>query len=103
MSYAIIQLSGQQYKVSQGDQLTVPLLSQEPGAKIEVTDVLMTNDGKKSTIGTPLVSKAKVTLEVLSHQKQPKIRVATYRSKSRYRRVKGHRTATTTVKVTTIA
>jgi large subunit ribosomal protein L21 len=102
MSYAIISLSGKQYKVTEGQEFTVQRLSAYEGETIDITDVLLVNDGKKVKVGQPHVKKSQVSLEVLSHQRGPKLRVATYKSKSRYRRVKGHRDATTTIKVSKI-
>lgn len=101
--YAVIQLQGKQHKVTEGEILVVDKLPEAAGQKIKVTDVLLLNDGKKVTIGTPLVEKAFVSLEVVDQQKGKKIRVATYKSKSRYRRVKGHRQHQTVLKVTKIA
>jgi large subunit ribosomal protein L21 len=102
-SYAVIQLQGKQYKVSEGDQLVVDRLPDEAGNTLKITDVLLVSAGKKLSIGTPLVAKATVTLEVVDHKKGDKIRVATYKSKSRYRRTYGHRQHLTTLTVTKIA
>jgi large subunit ribosomal protein L21 len=67
-----------------------------------VADVLLVTSGDKTTVGTPVVAKASVKLEVLVHEKGEKIRVATFKAKSRYRKVKGHRQALTQVKVVSI-
>ncbi|MDQ3008537.1 MAG: 50S ribosomal protein L21 [bacterium] len=100
--YAIIQLVGKQFKVSVGDTFVVDLLDQEPDAKLTVNDVILTSDGTNSVVGSPLVEKAAVVLKVLNHQRGKKIRVATYKAKSRYRRVKGHRQEQTVVEVLSI-
>lgn len=99
MSYAIIQLQGKQYKVAQGDTLVVDRLPQEEKKNFDVTDVLLVSNGKAVTVGQPTVEKAKVTLSVQSHDKGEKIRVATYKAKSRYRKVRGHRQAQSTLLV----
>ena len=101
-SYAVIQLQGKQHKVSEGDQLVVDRLPDEVGKKLTITDVLFVSTGKKISIGTPLVAKTSVTLEVVDHKKGDKIRVSTYKSKSRYRRTYGHRQHLTELKVTKI-
>lgn len=95
--YAIIQLLGKQHRVTKGDTLVLDRLPQDVKDKFDVTDILLVADGEKITIGQPTVAKAKVTLAVQSHDKAKKIRVATYKAKSRYRRVKGHRQAQSTV------
>lgn len=101
--YAVIQLLGKQYKVATGDELVVDRVPEEAKKKLEVTDVLLVADGDKITVGQPLVAKAKVTLSVVSHDKGDKIRVAKYKAKSRYRKVKGHRQAQSTLKVEKIS
>ena len=102
MKYAVIQLGGKQYKVVEGETLTVNSLEGKEGEKIELSDVLLIADDKKLTIGSPLVKGARITVEVVSHQKGDKIRVAKYKAKSRYRRVKGHRQQETSVKIISI-
>lgn len=102
MKYAIIQLAGKQLRVAEGDQLTVTRLEAKEGEELKISDVLLTADGEKVVVGTPLIDKALVTLKVVSHDKGDKIRVAKYRAKSRYRRVRGFRPSETTVEVVKI-
>ncbi len=102
MSYAIIQLAGKQYKVSPQEKLFVNRLPQAEGEIIAITDVLLVGEGEDTKIGTPLVEGAKVLLKVVDHYRADKIRVAKYKSKSRYRRMKGHRQHETTVVVESI-
>lgn len=102
MSYAIIQLQGKQHRVSVGDQIVVDRLPQEDATKIVVTDVLMTNISDTVTIGSPFVKNASVELEVVRQTKGEKIRVFKYKSKSRYRKTRGHRQAQTLVTVTAL-
>ena len=97
--YAVIQLLGKQHKVTEGETIVVDSVSQEPGKKFDVTDVLLVVDGDKVSVGQPTVEKAKVTLSVVAQGKGEKIRVAKYKSKSRYRKVKGHRQLQSTIKV----
>lgn len=102
MKYAIIQLAGKQLKVSPGEKVTVSRLEAKEGEEVKISDVLMAVDGDKVTVGAPLIDKALVTLKVVSHDKAEKIRVAKYRAKSRYRRVKGFRASETTLEVVSI-
>jgi large subunit ribosomal protein L21 len=101
--YAIIQIAGSQWKVSQGDVLELNRLETEPGSEITVTDVLLTADGDKVSVGAPFVKGSKVTLKVEENFKGDKIRVMTYKAKSRYRKTHGHRQHLTKVTVTKIA
>lgn len=101
--YAIIQLNGKQFKVSEGDKLTLDRLKQPAAKEFTISDVLMIGDEKDQKIGTPLVEKATVKLKVLEHGRSKKLRVAKFRAKSRYRRVYGHRQPQSTIEVVKIA
>lgn len=103
MKYAVISLAGSQHVVSEGETLIVNRLDQEENKNFTIEDVLLVVDGETRSIGTPLVSGAKVTLKVVSHDKGEKIRVATFKAKSRQRKVRGHRQPLTTVEVVSIA
>ena len=100
MSYAIIQITGKQFKVSEGDTITTDRITDKTvGEIMTVNDVLLIADEKSSTVGTPTVSGAEVTLEVVEHAKGEKIRVSKYKSKSKYRKTMGHRQLQTYLKV----
>jgi large subunit ribosomal protein L21 len=102
MSYAIIQIAGKQYKVAPQDKLVLDRQPQAEGDKVIVTDVLLVGEGDATIIGTPLVKGAQVVLTVNEHDRADKIRVFKYKSKSRYRKVRGHRQHQTTVTVESI-
>ncbi len=97
--YAIVKVSGHQYRVSEGDQLEVAKIEAEIGKKVVFPEVLLIVDNDTRLLGTPLVENAKIEAEVISQVKGKKIRVATYKAKSRYRRVKGYRDHLTAVKI----
>ena len=101
--YAIIQLVGKQFKISEGEKITVDRLETEEGKSLDVTDVLLVNDDKSLKIGEPLVKGAKVSLKVLENHKGKKIRVAKFKAKSRYRKVRGHRQHLSTLEVVKIS
>jgi large subunit ribosomal protein L21 len=103
MSYAIIQIAGKQYKVAPQDKLVIDRQETEAGDTITVTDVLLVGEGDAVKIGAPLVSGAKVILKVEDHPRGDKIRVFKYKSKSRYRKTRGHRQHLTTVTEESIA
>ncbi len=89
--FAVIQLAGKQFLVEEGMNLIVPRLKSEEGEKLIIPDVLLVKNDTTTTVGTPTVAGASVTAVLDKQQKADKIRVATYKSKSRYRRVLGHR------------
>lgn len=102
MKSAVIIIAGKQYTVTENEVLSVDHLDIEMGKSVEITEVLLINNDGKITIGQPTVEKAKVKLEVISQDRAPKIRVATYKAKARQRKVHGHKQAMTSVKVVSI-
>lgn len=74
----------------------------EKGQAVVFNEVLLLVDGKKVKIGQPLVKGAKVEAQIVDQVKGKKIRVATFKAKSRYRRVKGFRPLLTRVKILSI-
>jgi len=102
MKYVVVTIAGKQYLVSIGDELMVDRLKEEVGATFSLKrGLLLSVDGEKRMIGTPTVNQA-VTVTVVEHGSGEKIRIATYKAKSRYRRVKGQRPAMTKLKVVAI-
>ena len=89
--YAVIRSGGKQYAVRPGDRLDVEKLDGDVGAEIELTDVLMVADGDDVSVGTPSVSGARVTAEIVEHGKGKKVVVFKYKPKIRYRKRTGHR------------
>jgi len=85
--YAIIKISGHQYKVSEGEELLVDKIK-DPKTTPEV---LLISDGEKLSLGKPTVTGAKVTFKILGEEKGEKIEVIKYRAKSRYRKHTGFR------------
>lgn len=99
MKYAVIQTGGQQLKVIEGETLSVAKLEGKAKAKLVFDKILLVVDDKKVSLGKPLVKGAKVTAELLEQKKDKKIRVAKFKAKSRYRRVRGHRQQITKIKI----
>ena len=100
--YAIISWGGQQYRVAAGEEIDVlGLGDKKEGEKVSFDEVLLVKN-KEVKIGQPLVAKANVEAEVLNQFRGEKVRAATYRAKSRYRRVKGFRPDLTRVKIVSI-
>ena len=89
--YAIIKTGGKQYRVAEGDVITIEKLEATADETVTFDEVLtVVNDGDVK-VGTPLVNGAKVTGTVLEQGKAKKILVFKYKAKSNYRRRQGHR------------
>ena len=89
--YAIVEIAGQQFKVSKNDKLFVNRLSEKEGEKISFENVLLIDDGKKVKVGGPKLSGAKVNAKIISHTKGDKIIVFKKKRRKGYRVKNGHR------------
>jgi large subunit ribosomal protein L21 len=96
--YAIVKIGGSQYKVTEGDELEVDKIEGEKGKTVNLDEVLLLVD-EEIKIGEPLVKGAQIKAKIIEQFKGDKIRVATYKAKSRYRRVKGFRPLLTKIKI----
>jgi len=98
--YAVIKTGGKQYRVTSGDVIIVEKLLGEPGETIEVGQVMMLGEeGKAPTFGTPVVEKAAVFAEVLEQQKGDKVLIFKKKRRHNYRRLKGHRQFETVLRI----
>ncbi len=103
MKYAVIRTGSKQYKVKEGQQISVEKLVGKEGSTIKLEEVLLVVDGENRNVGSPLVKNAFVSAQILAQAKGEKIRVATFKAKSRYRRAKGHRQKLTLLQIEKIA
>ena len=99
--YAVIAHSGQQFRLSEGDEIVLDQINAEAGSTIDIAEVLLIG-GDKVKVGNPTVKGAKVTLEVLGNELGDKRSTFKYRPTRRSRVRKGQRPSYTRVKVTKI-
>lgn len=99
---AVIELSGHQFLVHEGNEFEIDNQDIEVGKKITVSEVLLLEDEGKVSVGQPYVTGSVVELEVLENKKGEKIEVIKYKAKSRYRKHVGYRSSLTKVKVVSI-
>ena len=100
--YAVIKTGGKQYRVSEGDRLRVEKIAGAKGDTIELAEVLMLG-GERVAVGSPLVSGAKVSAEIIGQGLGKKIVVFKMRRRKRYRRKNGHRQPFTELRVKSIS
>ena len=113
VTYAVVKTGGKQYLVKEGMTITVDQLNVEPasvpqkaglrrgkeGKKVELETLLkFDEEGKAFELGQPLL-KEKVSAEVIENVKGDKIRIAKFKAKSRYRKVRGFRARLTKLKI----
>jgi large subunit ribosomal protein L21 len=102
--FAVIQTGGKQYKASVGSVLSIEKIKGEysKGDKLSFDKVLLVDDGKDTTIGTPYINGASVGAEIIEIGRARKVLVMKYKQKSRYLRRNGHRQPFFKVKITSI-
>jgi large subunit ribosomal protein L21 len=98
MSYAIISVSGKQYRVSEGERLLVDRLSEEAG-KSFTPDVLLVGGDGDADLSPKGVT---VTARVVEHVLGKKIRIGKYKAKKGYRRHGGHRSHLSRIEIESI-
>ncbi|NBQ69506.1 MAG: 50S ribosomal protein L21 [Nitrosomonadaceae bacterium] len=101
--YAVIKTGGKQYRIQVGEKLKVEQLQVENGSELVIDQVLMVADGDKVSVGTPLVSGAKVSATVLGQGRHDKIRIFKMRRRKHYQKHQGHRQNYTEIQITGIS
>ena len=102
--FAVIRTGGKQYRVAKDDKIVVEKLTGEPGAMVELADVLMIGgDGKAPTVGSPVIDKAAVFAEVVEQSRADKIIVFKKHRRKNYRRTRGHRQEQTVLRIVDVS
>lgn len=102
--FAVIKTGGKQYRVSVGESIKIEKLKGEhkKGDKVSFDQVLLVDNGKDTTIGTPIIAGAKVEGEITVVGRAPKVTVIKYKQKSRYFKKNGHRQPYFKIEITAI-
>lgn len=103
--FAVIETGGKQYVVSVGDVINIELRSdaQNEGDEVVFDKVLMSDDGKDATIGTPYIDGATVKGKCLGEKKAKKLSIIRFQAKSNRDRKIGHRQKHTQVEITSLS
>jgi large subunit ribosomal protein L21 len=97
--YAVIRTGGKQYKVAPQDVLEIEKIEGSAGDAVNFSDVLMVAGDGEPNVGSPLVSGALVSAEVVDQHRGPKIIIFKKKRRQNYRRKNGHRQNLTTVRI----
>ncbi|TDI75376.1 MAG: 50S ribosomal protein L21 [Bacteroidetes bacterium] len=100
--YAIVEIAGKQYKVTENDYLYVARQDAEENEKLSFENVLLVAGGKDIKVGTPLVEGARVEATVIEHVKADKVLVFKKKRRKRYRVTRGHRQPYTRIKIDSV-
>ncbi len=97
--YAIVEISGKQFRVEKDMVLDVPLQNHQIGDSLEFNRVLLFDDGSDVKIGKPVLDGAKIAAKVLNHEREKKKIVFKKKRRKGYRVTKGHRQPFTKIQI----
>jgi len=100
--FAVVDIAGQQLKVSPKERVFVPRLEEKEGSTVTFDRVLLVVDEKNVTIGNPLVKNMSVGAKIVHHLKDEKVIVFKKKKRKGYRLRRGHRQQYTEVEITNI-
>jgi large subunit ribosomal protein L21 len=99
---AVIATGGKQYRVAEGQVISVEKLAGDKGAEVAFASVLLVNKDGEIIVAPEALRRAKVSGQVVSQGKGKKVSVVKFKRRKNYRRNRGHRQAVTTVRITKI-
>ena len=89
--YAIVEIAGQQFKVTKGQELFVNRLENEEGSKVSFDKVLLIENDGTTKVGAPTIAGANIEATVLQHCKGKKVIVFKKKRRKGYQTSNGHR------------
>ena len=101
--YAVVKTGGKQYRVEKEDVVLVEKLIANDGDQVVLDNVLMIGEGKKVTLGNPMINDAAVMAQVVRQTRGPKITMIYKRRRKNSRRKQGHKQDLTLLKIIDIA
>lgn len=101
--YAIVDIAGKQFKVTQDQFVYAPLMEGEEGASVEFDKVLLLDNDGQVEVGAPTVSGAKVSGKIIGHVRGDKVIVFKKKRRKGYKKKNGHRQDFTKVLIENIA
>ena len=101
--YAVVKTGGKQYRVEKEDVVFVEKLNANDGDQVVLDNVLMIGEGKKVTLGNPMINDAAVMAHVVRQTRGPKITMIYKRRRKNSRRKQGHKQDLTLLKIIDIA
>ena len=103
MAYAIFKTGGKQYRVQEGDTLSVDKLPVEEGEEIKFSEVLLVNDGSNTTVGAPFVDGGGVTAKVVEQHRGKKGVAFKFKRRKGFHKTIGFRAHLTKLEITGIS
>ena len=101
--YAIVEISGQQFKVAKDQKIFVHRLEEKEGSNVSFEKVLLLDDGKDIKIGSPTINGAHVDAKIVNHLKGDKVVVFKKKRRKGYRVKNGHRQYLSEIQISNIS
>ena len=101
--YAIVNISGKQFRAEKGKSLKVPSQNTEVGKKLSYDQVLLTSENGEVQIGNPFIKNFKVSATVLENGRDKKIIVFKKKRRKGYKRKNGHRQGFSLIQIDSIS
>jgi large subunit ribosomal protein L21 len=100
--FAVIRFKNRQYRLREGDVVALDKIDADVGSQLELDGVLIAGDEDGVDVGNPVLDGARVTAEVVGHERAPKVEVFKFKRRKGYKRLRGHRQPYTLVKVLSV-
>ncbi len=97
--FAVVEIDGHQFKVSEGDVIRISRLDMGIGDHLTLDKVLLLNDDEKIISGHPYIDEASIDASVIFNGKDEKKVIVKYKRRKDYRRKQGHRQSITDLKI----
>lgn len=101
--YAVVKTGGKQYKVESGTVLDIEKIDGSSGDSLEFNEVLLVADGENVKIGQPVLEGAKVSAEIITQKRGPKVVIFKKIRRQGKQLKKGHRQDLTRIKIKEIS
>ncbi len=100
--YAIVDIAGQQFRVSKDQKLLVPKIQGKENDEVQLDKVLLLADKGKVTVGMPVIEGASVKAKILGFERGKKILVYKKKRRKGYEVKNGHRQDLTSIMIKSI-
>ncbi len=101
--YAVIKTGGKQHRVSEGDEIAIEKIAGGKGDIVVFDEVLMVSRGEDIKVGTPYLTGARVSGEIIEQTKANKINVFKMKRRKGFKKKTGHRQKLTRMKIKEIS
>ncbi|HRI47923.1 MAG: 50S ribosomal protein L21 [Ignavibacteriaceae bacterium] len=101
--FAVVDIAGQQFKVTEKEKHYVPRLASDVESEVVFDSVLLLSDDSGTKVGAPYVDGAKVYAKVLEHLKDKKVSVFKKKRRTGYEKFNTHRQHLSRIEIIKIA